>query len=309
MRIIVTGAAGFIGWHLVDKLSRRGDTVQAWLRSPRRGDWDSPVEPAEVDITDAAEVSSRLRHFAPDVVYHLAAQSFPGQSWENPALTYQVNVIGAIHLLEAVRALPRRPRVLMAGSSAEYAEPVDGRPIGESAPTEPNSPYGSSKLAVDQLVRLYVRRYSLDLVRLRPFFLVGPRKTGDVCSDFARRVVAIERGDERSMRVGSIDVVRDMIDIRDGVHGLLRVAEVGASGELYNICGGEGVSIGQILATYRKLAKVPFNVVEDPALMRPLEQKIRIGDPSKLRGLGWKPEHRLDDTLRSIIDYWRRATQ
>jgi GDP-4-dehydro-6-deoxy-D-mannose reductase len=307
MRAVVTGAGGFIGWHLVDALSRRGDAVQAWVRPSHKAGWEAPVETADVDIVESEAVSRSLVRFAPDVVFHLAAQSLPGRSWEDPVLTYKVNVLGALHLLEAVRALPRPPRVLMAGSSAEYAELRDERPIAEGAPTDPNSPYGGSKLAVDQIVRLYWRRYDLDLVRFRPFFLAGPRKTGDVCSDFARRIVSIERGNERTMRVGSLDVVRDIIDIRDGISGLLRIAGAGARGELYNICGGEGVSIGQILDAYRKLATVQFEIVEDAALKRPLEQKTRIGDASKLCSLGWKPEHRLDDTLRSIIDYWRLA--
>jgi nucleoside-diphosphate-sugar epimerase len=197
--------------------------------------------------------------------------------------------------------------VLIAGSSAEYAEPADGAPIAEGAPTEPNSPYASSKLAADQLSQLYFRRFALDVVRFRPFYLIGPRKTGDVSSDFARRVVAIERGEESVMRVGALDVVRDIIDVRDGVDAVLSIAGSGKSGELYNICGGTGVSIGDILDTYRKLARVPIEVTSDPNLMRALEQRVKIGDSSKLRALGWMPHHSLTDSLCAILDHWRKA--
>jgi len=309
MRIVVTGAAGFVGWHLVDTLTRRGDVVQAWIRRPGSADWEGAVETAAVDMTDRNAISRQLAAFAPDVIVHLAAQSLPGRSWEEPALTYEVNVVGVIHLLEAVRRLTHLPRVMVAGSSAEYAEPPNDQPISEQAPTEPNSPYGGSKLAADQLAQLYVRRYDLDLVRFRPFFLAGPRKVGDVCSDFARRIVAIERGQDSTMRVGPLDVVRDLIDVRDGISGLLRIIESGRRGEVYNICGGRGVAIRKILEGYRRLAAAPFSVRQDLALMRALEQRVRIGDATKLRGLGWQPEYTLDDTLRSILDYWRALPQ
>ena len=305
MRIVVTGAAGFIGWHLVDTLTRRGDVVQAWIRRPGSADWEGAIETAAVDMTDRNAISRQLAAFAPDVIVHLAAQSLPGRSWEQPALTYEVNVIGVIHLLEAVRGLTHPPRVMVAGSSAEYAVRPDDQPISEQAPTEPNSPYGGSKLAADQLAQLYVRRYDLDLVRFRPFFLAGPRKVGDVCSDFARRIVAIERGQDSTMRVGALDVVRDLIDVRDGISGLLRIIESGRRGEVYNICGGRGVAIREILEGYRHLAAAPFSVRQDLALVRALEQRVRIGDATKLRALGWQPEYTLDDTLRSILDYWR----
>jgi GDP-4-dehydro-6-deoxy-D-mannose reductase len=309
MRIVVTGASGFIGWHLVDAMARRGDTVQAWTHRRTDDHWQGGTEAIAVDITDRVAVSKQLAAFVPELIIHLAAQSLPGRSWKEPALTYQVNVIGLIHLLESIRRLAHPARLLVAGSSAEYAEPVDARAISEDDPTDPNSPYASSKLAADQLVRLYRHRYDLDVVRFRPFFLAGPRKQGDVCSDFARRIVALERGEERILRVGSLDVMRDIIDIRDGVSGILRIAEVGKSGEVYNVCGGQSVSIGDILDTYRRLAAVPVQVRQDPALLRPLEQKSKVGDPSKLRALGWKPEKELDETLKSILEYWRAASK
>ena len=308
MRILVTGGGGFIGWHLVDLLARRGDTVEAWQRGPETSDWDGTVQSATVDVTDPAAVSARLERFAPDAVVHLAAQSLPNRSWDEPARTYEVNVLGAIHLLEAVRRQSTPPRLLVAGSSAEYAEPIDGRPISENAPTAPNSPYGASKLAVDNLVRLYGRRYGLDLVRFRPFFLIGPRKSGDVCSDFARQVVAIERGEAETMRVGALDVVRDFIDVSDGVAGIGRIMEAGLRGELYNVCGGAGVSTGQVLDVLRGLATKPIEIVKDPALIRPLDQKVKVGDNAKLRALGWTATVSLKESLRTILDYWRGKT-
>jgi GDP-4-dehydro-6-deoxy-D-mannose reductase len=292
MRITVTGAGGFIGSFLVEALTQRGDNVEAWTRRT-------------VDVTDAGCVVEALERFAPEVVVHLAAQSLPGRSWDDPAETYRVNVGGTIALLEAARTRSSPPRVLLAGSSAEYGEPADGTAIAEDARIAPNSPYGSSKFAVTQLGELYRQHYGLDIVGFRPFALVGPRKTGDVCSDFARRIVAIERGADPRMLVGDVSVVRDMIDVRDGVDGLLRLIDDGVSGEMYNICAGRGVAIGDILRTLSRMATVPVEITQDRALLRPLEQKVKIGDPSKLRALGWSPVRPLDETLADILAYWR----
>ena len=292
MRIIVTGAGGFIGSFLVEALTQRGDIVDAWTH-------------ATLDVTDAAAVATAFDRFAPEAVVHLAAQSLPARSWADPAETYRVNVGGAIAVLEAARRRDVPPRVLLAGSSAEYAEPVDGRPIDERAPIAPNSPYGASKYAAAQLGDLYCRHYGLAVVGFRPFALVGPRKTGDVCSDFARRIVALERGSERTMRVGNVSVVRDMIDVRDGVAGILTLADRGVPGETYNICSGHAMSIATVLETYRHLASIPIEIAADPELLRPLEQKVKIGDPSKLKALGWEPVRPLGDTLVDILAYWR----
>jgi GDP-4-dehydro-6-deoxy-D-mannose reductase len=306
MRVVITGANGFIGWHLVDALARRRDAIQAWVRDPGCNDWDGDVDTVAVDIIDRDAISDHLVKFAPELVIHLAAQSSPSRSWEDPARTYQVNVIGTIHLLDAARAMKSAPRVLIAGSSAEYDDPLNEEPITEASATGPNSPYGASKLAVNHLIELYVRRYALDLVRFRPFFIAGPRKTGDVCSDFARRIVAIERGGDNVLRVGSLDVVRDIMDIRDGVSGIIRIAEAGTRGELYNLATGRGVRIGDILEIYCRLSSVPLIVKADPTLMRPMEQKARIGEASKLRALGWEPKCAMEDTLQLILDYWRK---
>jgi GDP-4-dehydro-6-deoxy-D-mannose reductase len=292
MRLVVTGAGGFIGSFLTEALRARGDAVDAWTRS-------------NVDITNSRDVARALARFKPDAVVHLAAQSLPGPSWEHPDETYRVNVGGTISLLEGVRALPRPPRIVIAGSSAEYAEPEDGMPIAEHARLEPNSPYGSSKTAALEVSALYSRRYGLDVIGFRPFAVVGPRKTSDVCSDFARRIVAIERGRERTMSTGNLEVVRDMIDVRDTVSGVIRLVDAGISGSIYNISRGQGVTIAAVLDAYLRLANTPIDVVQNPALLRPLEQKVKLGDSSKLRALGWEPLHPISETLVDILAYWR----
>ena len=241
-----------------------------------------------------------------DAIVHLAAQSLPGVSWDDPAGTMRINVEGTRHLLEAVRALPgARPRVLVAGSSAQYASSADGSPIAEDSPTEPASPYGISKLAADALARLWARAHKLDVVTFRPFFWVGTRKTGDVSSDLARRIVGIERGAPPVLTVGRTDVVRDFIDVRDGVAALLLLLRAGTAGQAYNICRGSGTAIAELIAVYRSLATVAFDVQDDPALTRPVDEPVRIGDPGRIRALGWQPRIPLEQSLRDVLAYWR----
>ena len=309
MRVLVTGAGGFIGTHLVETLAGRGDVVEAWVRSGSQFCPELIAEVHSVDITNYDTVFSHLKKFKPELIFHLAAQSYPTLSWEHPALTYQINVCGILNLFEALRALSYSPRILVAGSSAEYADWGSCSPLTEETPTRPNSPYGASKLAASHLVELYYQNYRFDVLRFRPFFIAGPRKTGDVCSDFARRVIAIERGRENIFRVGSLDIVRDIMDIRDAISGILSIANVGGSGEIYNVCSGHGVQLSQIVETYQSLSKSIFKVTEDPILFRPLEQKVRIGCSRKLRALGWKQKFKLSDTLETILDYWRRIEQ
>jgi GDP-4-dehydro-6-deoxy-D-mannose reductase len=305
MRVLVTGASGLIGSQLAEAAARRGDIVRAWTRAQVKLEWPTGVTTAVIDLSDRTAIANDLAEFLPEVVVHLAAQSFTGPSWQDPATTYQVNVISTIHLMEAARSLAKPPRILVAGSSAEYAEPSDDRLIDEGSRLEPDNPYGASKLAAEEFVQLCVRRYGLDAIMIRPFFLVGPRKTGDVCSDFARRIVAIERGQQTMMQVGDLRPIRDMMDVRDGVDAILRVIGTGKKGEVYNICTGHGVSIGDILKSYCRMALVSVEVRQDTSLLRPLDPKSKIGDPSKLKALGWKVQYPLDETLRQILDYWR----
>jgi GDP-4-dehydro-6-deoxy-D-mannose reductase len=303
MRALVTGAGGLIGTHLIEALSARGDTVQGWLRSSGPTAPEANAAFVGTDITDRETVRRNLESFAPDIAFHLAAQSSPGRSWDDPEETYRVNVLGTLNLLEAARQ--GRMRLLLAGSSAEYADPPDGAPLTEASPIQPNSPYGASKAAATALAELYHRRYGLDVIVFRPFFLVGPRKMGDVCSDFARRIVAVERGRDRGMRVGDLSVVRDVMDVRDGVSALLKIAERGVAGSIYNIASGRGTAIEAILNTYLSLTPSKVDVRQDTTLLRPLEQAARVGDPGKLRLLGWREAHELRETLSGILDYWR----
>jgi GDP-4-dehydro-6-deoxy-D-mannose reductase len=309
VRVLVTGAGGFIGSHLIDRLVARGDDVCALLRPGHaRPPFLAAVAVAEwVDLLSTEALVDVLARFRPDVIFHLAAQSLPMISWEQPRETLRNNIVGALNLLEAIRTSGFPGRIVVAGSSSEYAAAVDeSKPIAEDHPVGASSPYAVSKIAVDQLVRLYHARYGLAVLRVRPFFLIGPRKTGDFCSDMARKVVRAETTKTDYITVGNLDSVRDLLDVRDGIEAMLLVLDCGRPGEAYNICSGVGLRIGDVLDRYLAMSTRRLRTQFDATLSRSIDEKVRIGDPRKLMALGWQPRHSVHETLREILEYWRQ---
>ena len=292
MKSLVTGASGFIGSHLVDFLREAGHSVV-------------PLGRAEGDVLNRPQLTQAIAGAAPDVIFHLAAQSLPGQSWADPQGTFRCNVEGTLNLLDAVRDHTRNTLVIIACSSAEYAPAENDAPIREDHPLAPSSPYGVSKLAVSCLAELYATSYGLRIIRARPFFWIGPRKTGDVCSDFARRIAQAERSGDPVLRVGNLEVVRDFLDIDDGIRGLVCLAERGQAGDVYNICSGHGYRVRDILERLKSRARIAIEDRADPTLWRSIDERVRIGDPGKLKSLGWDATVSMDSALTRLLEYWR----
>jgi nucleoside-diphosphate-sugar epimerase len=308
MRVVVTGATGFIGSHLVERLVARGDEVHAWVRAGSSQTVPLPetVRRRQVDLLNADAVAAALDATQPSELYHLAAQSLPVVSWQRPWETFQVNVSGTINILEAARRHGWPGRLVVFGSSSEYADQKDpDLAIHEDYPLLGNSPYAVSKVAASRMAALYHRRDGIAAMVVRPFFWIGPRKTGDFCSDVARQLVRVERGVLPHLPVGNLDVVRDFLDVRDGVEAVLTVARRGDPGAAYNICSGTGIPLRQVIGTYQSLAKIQFRLWTDPALIRPIDEPVRIGNPGRIVRLGWQPTRALSDTLAEIVGYWR----
>lgn len=309
-RCFLTGIHGFIGSWLAGYLDSRGHEVCGMARSA------SPAFEARyprirvtiADILEQEKVNNAVREARPDYVFHLAAQSSPQRSWEQPEETFSINVTGTLYLLEAVRKAGLSPAIEIFLSSSEYASGVSEIPIPESAPIDPSSPYGVSKIAAGQLAVLYGKRYGLKIVRVRPFFLIGPGKKDDVSSRFCRQIAAVEAGRQKAMKVGNLTVVRDFLDIRDGVEALWLAAERGQPGDVFNIASGKPLSVEKLLQLYLGHAKVKVPVESDPSLFRALDEPFKVGDVSKLHALGWQPKVKLEDTTRAILDFWREQT-
>jgi GDP-4-dehydro-6-deoxy-D-mannose reductase len=257
-------------------------------------------------MLDKAQIESVVREARPEAIFHLAAQTLPSRSWQEPEATFQVNVLGTLNLLEAVRAAGLDPVLVVAGSSAEYG-PSDTQeiPIKEDAPLRPASPYGVSKAATTLLALLYRRAFGMRVVVARPFFVIGSRKSGDVCSDFARGVVAVEKGKQPSLKVGNLEAVRDLLDVEDAVRALWLVVQKGVPGEVYNVCSGTGHKIETVLEILVNMGSRPIPIEPDPRRLRPVDEPAVVGDNSRLRALGWAPHVALDQSLACILDYWR----
>ena len=309
--VLITGAAGMVGSHLLEHLAASGEEpIATYCRPTIRLSDIARFAPVELDVRHAEPVRRLLAARRPRTIYHLAAQSLPTLSWENPWETMEVNVTGTVNLFEAVRSVRAHdpgydPMLVVACSSAEYgASLTSGRePVDEDAALLPLHPYGVSKVAQDLLAFQYWRNFGLRCIRARIFNCTGARKRHDVVSDFAGRIA---RGE--ALRVGNLDTRRAIMDVRDLVAALVLLAERGAPGEAYNICGEHLVRIGELVALFAELAGEALTPVPDPALLRPSDEPVIFGSTAKLRAAtGWRPRVSLRDTLRAVLDYERAA--
>lgn len=306
MKCLLTGASGFIGIHLARHLKGRGHEVWATSRRGQPSESDG-IHRLQGDVVSEPDVAAWLAMARPDVVVHLAAQSLPGVSWQSPSSTFETNVNGTMNVLCGLREARSTARFVMVSSSSVYAPPQGHTLLTEADLLGGSSPYAWSKLAAEQGALLYGRHTGMDVVSVRPFFIIGPSKTGDVTSDFARRIVAAERGGSRAITVGNLDITRDFLDVEDAVRGFEAIIEHGSSGQSYNICSGQPVTIRSLLDTVKSLAMCDITETLDTSLLRPIDEPVKVGDPTRLRDLGWTAEVSLEDSIRRILDHWRKA--
>lgn len=314
-RILVTGATGFVGSHLLDYLlSMDGIEVYGIKRWRSRTEniehLSGGVAVIECDLRDQGCVTRVVESIKPDKIFHLAAQSYVPASWSAPQESLTTNILCNLHVLEAVRHLGIRPRIQVAGSSEEYGlVHPDELPIKETNPLRPLSPYGVSKVAQDLLGYQYYMSYGMDIVRTRGFNHTGPRR-GDVfvTSNLAKQIVEIEaKKKEPVVYVGNLDAKRDFSDVRDMVKAYWLALEKGKPGEVYNICSGVAYSIREVLDMLLSMAKVEIELRVDSERLRPSDVPVLLGDNTKfVEATGWKPAIPFEETLRDILDYWRQ---
>jgi GDP-4-dehydro-6-deoxy-D-mannose reductase len=295
MRVLVTGADGFVGTHLCRTLMDRGNEVLA-CGGPDRADG--------LDVVDGLAVLERFRAFEPEGVVHLAGVSSVSWSHQNLAETVKVNVLGTTHVLQATRRVAPAARVLLIGSGEEYGRLQSGSPAREVDTLAPLSPYAASKTAAETIGRQAFLAYGLQVVLLRPFNHLGRGQSPHfVVPSFARQLLAIAASKgPRSLQVGDLTAVRDFSHVADVVEAYALLLDRGQAGEVYNVCSGRGLSVREILDLLQELAGTHAEVKVDPDRLRPAEIPWLVGDPRKLEALGWRRKRELRDALREVLE-------
>lgn len=310
MKILITGASGFIGRYLSFDAARQGHEVYGTYLSDADLKTRTPkhekIRWVPLDIRNEAEVEKLVKEVQPEAVFHLAAQAYVKQALKDPADTFRTNVLGTIYLYEALRRFPPSAGVLLASSSSGYGM-VTKIPVSEDAPLRPMNPYGVSKACQDMLSLQYSLNFQLRIVRARLYITTGPGKEGDALNDFARQVAKAEAtGKEGILRVGNLDTRRDICDVRDVIRALWTVFDKGEPLIPVNVGSGASVSIRAIVETLKGLSKVPLTVVRDPDLVRPSDEPVIEGDIHRLRDLGYSPLISIQKTIEDALNYWRK---
>jgi GDP-4-dehydro-6-deoxy-D-mannose reductase len=293
MRALITGGKGFVGQWLAAHLKSHGDEVA--------------VIDVETDVADGAALRRVMADVAPEAVYHLAAMTHVGESWEDPSQVLRVNVLGTAEILAAARAVGGGARVLVVSSAEVYGVVTpDQLPLGEDTPTAPASPYAASKLAAEAVALQAWRGYGQPVVIVRPFNHIGPGQSPNFfVPALAKRIVEARRSGARSLRVGTLTTRRDFTDVRDVVTAYRLLVERGVPGEVYNVCSGRDVAMSEVAAHLLALAGAELTLETDPELVRPVDVPVLRGNPEHLREVtGWESVIPLATTLADVLASW-----
>lgn len=322
MRVLVTGAGGMVGSHMVELLYNRGDEVIGiWHKNKKNIEQITfPIKFAQCDLRYAQGIDELIMDFLPDQIYHLAAQSYPTVSWVSPTETIDVNINSTINIYEAIKKARKYvdenydPIVVVACSSAEYGETLNQMQgngeiyVKENAQLQPLHPYGVSKVGQDLISFQYFMNDHIRCIRARIFNSTGTRKVNDVTSDFTKRAIIAEKSKIWNLRVGNLDTRRAIMDQRDLVKALMLLAERGNAGDVYNISSEYVYQMKDIVTMIENQIGHKLEINVDESLIRSTDEKIIVGDVTKLKkDTGWSQDIKMEQTISDMLDYWRKV--
>lgn len=320
MKVLVTGAGGMVGSHMVELLYLRGDDVIGiWHKNKKNIEQvEVPVKFIQCDLRYAQGIDEIIMDNLPEQIYHLAAQSYPTVSWVSPTETIDVNINSTINIYEAIKKARKYidssydPMVVVACSSAEYGETLNQMRgsgeiyVKETAQLQPLHPYGVSKVGQDLISYQYFMNDHIKCIRARIFNSTGTRKVNDVTSDFTLRAVEAEQSGNYELRVGNLETQRAIMDQRDLIKGLLLLADKGTPGEVYNISSKYIYRMSDIISMIEEAIGHKLEIKVDPKLIRPTDERIIVGDVTKLEAdTGWTQDITMKQTVTDMLEYWR----
>jgi GDP-4-dehydro-6-deoxy-D-mannose reductase len=296
-RALITGISGFVGRHLREELLHQGWQVYGF-------DIRAAGENVFVgDLSDRAALTRAVADCKPHAVFHLAGII----KSTDPQTYYVSNLFGTLNLLDAVLQMEKRPKVVLASSSAVYGLTKSSRPITERSPLRPITEYAVSKIAQEMAALRYHYAFGLPVIVVRMFNLLGPGQSPDLaCSAFARQIARAELSGETEIVTGNLDAKRDFVDVRDAAHAFALLAEKGKAGQTYNVCSGNAVAIQQCLSEMMLRSKKQLSARVDPARVQKNDVPVQVGSFQKLKKLtGWNPRISLKQSLSDLLEDWR----
>ena len=314
MTILVTGATGFAGSHLVDALLAQGvSPVDCFVRWRSTGDIpnlahipDASLRFHAADLTDPWSTRRVIRDVKPDRLFHVAAHTHVPYSYGCPTATLDTNGQGTINLLEACRTYAPECKILIVSSGEVYGH--HDEEITEESALNVRSPYGLGKLCEDRAAYMYQQAYGMNILIARSFSQTGPRKyVGLVDSAWSYQIAKMEQHQQPPvLKVGLLNTVRTFCDVRDMAQAYLHYMQFGRAGDLYNICGEAVLSMQEILDKLQALTKVKFRVEQDPRLVRPTDVGALRPTCQRFRAaFNWKPTTSYDTSLKDLLHWWR----
>lgn len=305
---LIIGAAGFVGNYLINEIMENEIEPYATKLPYEKLENDS-IKVYDLDIMDKDAVIALLFEIRPDFIFHLAAQSSVGLAWKNPGLTVDVNIKGSLNVMDAVRQLFYKPRVLLIGSGEEYGH-IHSRetPISEDNALRPGNIYAATKVCQNMIGNIYSKAYDLEIMMVRAFNHIGPGQASMfVVSDFCKQVAEIEKNlREPVMKVGNLAAKRDFTDVRDVVKAYVKLIQLGKAGETYNVGSGKAKTISEILDLIVSMSDTKIKVEIDTNKIRPVDVPIIEADITKLNQLTkWVPQIPLEQTIQETLSYWR----